>query len=119
MKLRILDTARDDLVDGCHFHEKREPGLDYYFLTCLYSDIEALKIFGGIHAKPYRHFHRALSKVSRLQATTRRERLRVDPSHSGLPEESFLDSQASQSHLLTLAELGEARGVYAASPPAR
>ncbi|MFT4589630.1 MAG: hypothetical protein ACI9VS_003280 [Candidatus Binatia bacterium] len=62
MKLQILPQARDDLIEGFHFYEDKEEGLGDYFLTCLYSDIEGLKIFAGIHPKPYRLFHRALSK---------------------------------------------------------
>jgi len=61
MRVRILDSARDDLIQGFHFYEQQESGLGYYFLSSLYADIEALKIFGGIHPKAYRGFHRALS----------------------------------------------------------
>jgi hypothetical protein len=62
MRLRILDLARDDLIDGFHFYERKEAGLGDYFLACLYSDIESLRVFGGIHGKAHRHFHRGLSK---------------------------------------------------------
>lgn len=61
MRLQILDSARDDLIEGFYFYEKQDPGLGDYFLTSLYSDMEALKIFFGIHPKAYRDFHRALS----------------------------------------------------------
>ena len=62
MTIRILDLARDDLIDGFHFYEQQDKGLGDYFLTCLYSDIEGLRIFSGIHGKAYRHSLRALSK---------------------------------------------------------
>ncbi len=62
MKLQILDLAQDDLIDGFRYYEDKEEGLGSYFLSNLYSDIETLKVFGGIHPKPYRIFHRALSK---------------------------------------------------------
>jgi hypothetical protein len=62
MRLQILDLAKDDLVEGYHFYEAREAGLGDYFLINLYSDIESLKVFGGIHRKAYLGFHRALSK---------------------------------------------------------
>jgi len=62
MKLEILDLAKEDLVDGFRFYERQEPGVGRYFLQNLYADIESLMIFGGIHPKPYRKFHRALSK---------------------------------------------------------
>jgi hypothetical protein len=62
MRLQILDLARDDLIEGFHFYEDREEGLGGYFLASLYADIESLKLFGGLHRKVYRGFHRALSK---------------------------------------------------------
>jgi hypothetical protein len=61
MRLQVLDSARDDLIEGYYFYEKQEPGLGDYFLASLYSDMEALKILFGIHPKAYRSFHRALS----------------------------------------------------------
>jgi hypothetical protein len=62
MKLRILDAASDDLVEGFDFYERNEQGIGDYFLSCLYSDIESLKIFGGIHRRVYKNLHRSLSK---------------------------------------------------------
>lgn len=62
MKLEILDLAKNDLIDGYHFYEEKEEGLGDYFLTNLFSDIESLKVFAGIHRKAYRDYHRALSK---------------------------------------------------------
>lgn len=62
MKIHLLDLAKDDLIEGYHFYETQEPGLGDYFLDNLYADIDSLRLFGGLHSKPYRHFHRALSK---------------------------------------------------------
>lgn len=62
MKLRILDAASDDLVEGFSFYVRREQGIGDYFLTCLYSDIESLRVFGGIHRTVYKNLHRSLSK---------------------------------------------------------
>ena len=62
MKLRILEAASDDLVEGFDFYERIDQGIGDYFLTSLYSDIESLKIFGGIHRRVYRNLHRCLSK---------------------------------------------------------
>ena len=62
MRLQILDLARTDLIEGFHFYENKEKGLGRYFLMTLYADIESLKIFGGVHRKAYRNFHRSLSK---------------------------------------------------------
>jgi len=62
MTVKILELARDDLIAGFEFYEKRELGLGRYFLTSLYSDIDSLETSGGNHATPHRHFHRLLSK---------------------------------------------------------
>lgn len=35
---------------------------DHIFLTNLYADIESLRIYGGIHSKPYKDYHRVLAK---------------------------------------------------------
>jgi hypothetical protein len=62
MKVRILDQARDDLILGYQFYERREIGLGAYFLDCLFADIDMLKQLGGIHRVVYRNFHRLLSE---------------------------------------------------------
>ncbi len=50
MRIRILDEAEQDLVDGAQFYEMQEPGLGEYFLDSLYSDIDSLQLYAGIHA---------------------------------------------------------------------
>ena len=62
MKIQILDLAKVDLIGGYRFYEARERGLGSYFLSNLYTDIDSLSVLGGLHGKPYRRFHRALSK---------------------------------------------------------
>jgi hypothetical protein len=62
MRLQILDLAKRDIIDGFRYYEGKEEGLGNYFLINIYTDIESLKLFGGIHRQAYRGFHRALSK---------------------------------------------------------
>jgi hypothetical protein len=62
MKLKILDQAEADLIEGFHFYETQQIGIGKYFLANLYADIESLRLFGGIHLKPYKNYHRLLSK---------------------------------------------------------
>ena len=62
MNLQILEAASDDLLQGFDFYEHGRQGIGYYFLSCLYTDIESLRIFGGIHRQVYKNLHRALSK---------------------------------------------------------
>ena len=49
MRIEILDDAKDDLVAGYRFYEKQSPGLGSYFLDSLYSDIDSLLLYAGIH----------------------------------------------------------------------
>lgn len=62
MKIRILASARRDLIDGFWFYEKQEQGLGGYFRDSLNSDIDSLQIHAGIHVKQFGEFHRMLSK---------------------------------------------------------
>ena len=62
MKIKILDLAELDLIDGFQFYEAQESGLGSYFLTNLYADIESLKLYAGIHERPYKAYHRLLSR---------------------------------------------------------
>ncbi len=48
MKIRILDAASQDLIDGAIFYEKQEEGLGSYFIDSLFSDIDSLLIYSGI-----------------------------------------------------------------------
>jgi hypothetical protein len=50
MKIKILESATQDLLQGYHFYEQQEKGLGNYFLDSLFSDIDSLQIFAGIHS---------------------------------------------------------------------
>ena len=62
MRIQILDLAKADLVDGYRFYEEKEPGLGSYFIDSLFSDIDSLRLYAGIHRQAYKDLHRALSK---------------------------------------------------------
>ena len=61
MKIVILPSAIDDLADGFQFYEKQDEGLGSFFLESLYSDVDSLRLYAGIHRKVL-GFHRQLSK---------------------------------------------------------
>lgn len=61
MRVKILDTAEKDLEEGHYFYERQSPGLGFYFLDSLYSDIDSLAYSGGIHRILF-GYHRLLSK---------------------------------------------------------
>jgi plasmid stabilization system protein ParE len=61
MIILILPSARDDLSAGVEFYERQQAGLGDYFLESLFSDIESLQLYAGIHTKRF-GYHRLLSK---------------------------------------------------------
>jgi len=63
MKLRILDSASEDLDRGRQFYERQGEGLGAYFLDSLFAEIESLMLYAGIHRKVF-GFHRLIATIS-------------------------------------------------------
>ena len=61
MRIEILSEARDDLIAGFRFYEQQAPGLGSYFRESILTDVDALAVHGGVHAK-VSGYHRSLSK---------------------------------------------------------
>ena len=61
MRVRILASAIQDLSDGKEFYDRQELGVGDYFQDCLFSDIDSLVLYGGIHRKVF-GYHRLLSR---------------------------------------------------------
>ena len=61
MKVEILDEAQEDLLNGFRFYESQSEGLGDYCLDSLFSDIDSLQIYAGIHSVHF-GYHRLLSK---------------------------------------------------------
>jgi len=61
MTLRILSAASRDLLRGKRFYEKQAEGLGDYFLDSLFSDIDSLIVYAGIHNK-FREYFCLLAK---------------------------------------------------------
>jgi len=61
MRIKILASAVDDLRAGRNFYESQGEGLGSYFLDSLFSDIDSLVLYGGIHPEVF-GYHRLLSK---------------------------------------------------------
>jgi len=61
VKIEILDEAQEDLIQGSWFYETVNAGLGSYFLDCLFSDIDSLLQFSGIHPIVF-GYHRSLSR---------------------------------------------------------
>jgi len=62
MKIKILRTAQQDLIDGYRFYEQQTEDLGSYFLDTLYSDIDSLVLNAGIHPLYFGKYFRLLSK---------------------------------------------------------
>ena len=58
MQIKIIDAAEQDIEDGYNYYERQSPGLGSYFLDSIYSDIDSLLYFGGIHIEIYGYFHK-------------------------------------------------------------
>ena len=61
MNIVILPSAREDLADAVAFYERQGDGLGGYYLESLFSDIDSLRVYSGVHHKVF-GFHRLLSK---------------------------------------------------------
>lgn len=61
MRIKILSSAIEDLHAGRLFYEKQGEGLGEYFFDSLFSDIDSLLLYAGIHLKVF-GYHRFLSK---------------------------------------------------------
>ena len=61
MKIRILEAARKDLLEGYYFYENQSAGIGTYFLESLYSDIGSLVDHSGVHPVYFVEYHRLLS----------------------------------------------------------
>lgn len=53
MRIRITDSAYRDIESGQIFYEKQEEGLGIYFQDSIFSDIDSLCLYAGIHPIQY------------------------------------------------------------------
>ena len=61
MQINITNEAELHIANGIKFYELQKNGLGKYFLDTIYSDIESLQIYCGIHIK-IKNYYRLLSK---------------------------------------------------------
>ena len=62
MMLKILPSAINDLYIGRLFYEKQGFGIGDYFFDSLFSDIDSLILYAGIHKKVFGYFRLLCSK---------------------------------------------------------
>ncbi len=78
MKIKILASASQDLIDGYWFYEKQSEGLGAYFLDALFSEIDSLVVNAGIHPMHFEKYHRFLTAHS-SQLTNPESRIKEEP----------------------------------------
>ena len=61
MKIRILPAALDDLDRGRIFYARHGKSVGDYFLDSLFSDIDSLALYAGIH-RMVLGYHRLLAR---------------------------------------------------------
>ena len=61
MKVKLLSTALEDLYEARLFYERQGEGLGEYFFDSLFSDIDSLIFYAGIHQKIF-GYYRMLAK---------------------------------------------------------
>lgn len=61
MKVRVLRSALEDIAEARRFYDRQEAGVGEYFFDSIFSEIDSLVLFGGIHRTVY-GFQRALAK---------------------------------------------------------
>lgn len=61
MTISVQPSALADLRRGFRFYERQGEGLGTYFLDSLYSDIDSLRLYAGIHPVHFGKFFRLLS----------------------------------------------------------
>lgn len=61
MKVRVLPPAMQDILAAHEFYNRQEDGLGAYFLDCMFSEIDSLALYAGIHAKTF-GYHRLLAR---------------------------------------------------------
>jgi len=59
VKIKILPSALADLDRGRIFYARQSKGIGDYFLDSLFSDIDSLELYAGVHIKVF-DFHRQL-----------------------------------------------------------
>lgn len=61
MKVRILRPALEDLAAGRQFYNRQEEGVGGYFFDSLFTEIDSLVLYAGIHRVQF-GYHRLLAR---------------------------------------------------------
>ena len=56
IRIRILDSALEDLDRGREFYDRQGEGLGAYFLDSLFAEVDSLVLYRGIHRKVFGYY---------------------------------------------------------------
>ena len=76
MKIEILSSAMADLAEGRQFYEEQSEGLGEYFFDSLFSDIDSLTLYAGIHKLFYGVTTGCFQKDSHMRCSTTERKIR-------------------------------------------
>lgn len=62
LTIKILKSAKENLKKGYRFYELQQKNVGKYFLDSLFSGIESLRLYAGVHSFHCSKYHRFLSK---------------------------------------------------------
>lgn len=62
MRVKILQGASQDLIDGYHFYERQCEGVGRYFLSSLFADIDSLVLNAQIYRVVFDDFRYLVAK---------------------------------------------------------
>lgn len=80
MKVRVLRPALEDLASGREFYNQQEEGVGDYFVDSLFSEIDSLVLYAGIHRVQF-GYHPCWLAASRMPSII--ESLRAKQSFFG------------------------------------
>jgi hypothetical protein len=63
IRIHITQEALEDINEGFLFYDTQDAGLGDYFSDSIKSDIEGLKVTGGVHRLAYKDYRRVLSRI--------------------------------------------------------
>ncbi len=56
MRVGLLESAHEDIVDAYWFYERQQVGLGDYFSNSIYADLESLAFFAGTHRQVFGYY---------------------------------------------------------------
>lgn len=71
MRIEILDEAERDLIEGFRFYESQSAGLGEYFLNSVFSDIDSLNLYAGVHSHHFGYLQRGFPSPSITRSMAR------------------------------------------------